>query len=130
MLRFADRFLDHRFGDSMLDLSALNVRDVVAFMEHQLARKRPFRDKTPATHLRSFFQNLFAQGLTTINLSEFDVDRRAAASPETHPGSYRPSDELLAFTPRGALIMPNCRVAKRRHNGRQTRPCGIFQLTA
>lgn len=69
VLRFADRFLDHRFGDNMLDLPALNVRDVVAFMEHLLTRKRPFRDKTPSTHLRSFFQYLFAQGLTTTNLS-------------------------------------------------------------
>ena len=69
VLRFADRFLDHRFGDNILDLPALNARDVVAFMEHLLARKRPFRDKTPATHLRSFFQYLFAQGLTTTNLS-------------------------------------------------------------
>lgn len=69
VLRFADRFLDHRFGDNMLDLPAMNIRDVVAFMEHLLARKHPFRDKTPATHLRSFFQYLFAQGLTTTNLS-------------------------------------------------------------
>lgn len=69
VMRFADRFLKHRFGEDMLDLPALNVRDVVAFMEHLLARKSPFRDKTPATHLRSFFQYLFAQGLTTTNLS-------------------------------------------------------------
>ena len=48
VLRFADRFLDHRFGDHMLDLPALNARDVVAFIEYLLARKRPFRDKTPA----------------------------------------------------------------------------------
>jgi integrase/recombinase XerD len=68
VLRFADRFLDHRFGEYMLDLPALNARDVVAFMEHLLSRKRPFRDKTPATRLRSFFQYLFAQGLTTTNL--------------------------------------------------------------
>ncbi|WP_377828203.1 hypothetical protein ACFKHW_29980 [Bradyrhizobium lupini] len=31
-------------------------------MEHLLSRKRPFRDKTPATQLRSFFQYLFARG--------------------------------------------------------------------
>lgn len=68
-LRFANRFLDHRFGHSMLDLAALKTGDVVAFMQHLLSRKRPFRDKTPATHLRSFFQYLFAQGLTTTNLS-------------------------------------------------------------
>ncbi|WP_297804943.1 hypothetical protein [uncultured Brevundimonas sp.] len=51
VLRFADRFLDHRFGDDMLDLLALNVRDVVAFMEYLVTRKRPFRDKTPETAL-------------------------------------------------------------------------------
>lgn len=69
VLRFADRFLDHRFGDDMLDLPALNAQDIVAVMEHLVTRKRPFRDKTPATHLRSFFQYLFAQGLTRTNLS-------------------------------------------------------------
>lgn len=69
VLRFADRFLDHRFGHDMLDLAALNAGDIVAFMEHLVTRKRPFRDKTPATHLRSFFQYLFAQDLTTTNLS-------------------------------------------------------------
>ncbi|MFU0506404.1 site-specific integrase [Pseudaminobacter sp. NGMCC 1.201702] len=69
VLRFADRFLNHRFGDHMLDMLALNARDVAAFMEYLVTRKRPFRDKTPATHLRSFFQYLFAQGLTTTNLS-------------------------------------------------------------
>lgn len=67
--RFAARFLDHRFGDHMIDLPALNIRDVVAFMEHIVTRKPPFRDKTLATHLRSFFQYLFAQGFTTTNLS-------------------------------------------------------------
>lgn len=69
VLRFADRFLDHRFGVNMLTLSNLGPRDVVAFLEHLLGRKRPFRDRTPGTHLRSFFQYLFAQGLTTTNLA-------------------------------------------------------------
>jgi hypothetical protein len=35
VLRFADRLLDHRCGDHMLDLPALNARHVVAFMEHR-----------------------------------------------------------------------------------------------
>jgi integrase/recombinase XerD len=68
VLRLGDRFLDHRFGDHMLDLPGA---------EHPGCRgvhgapslRRPFRDKTPATHLRSFFQYLFAQGLTITNLS-------------------------------------------------------------
>ncbi|WP_143541500.1 site-specific integrase [Rhizobium anhuiense] len=69
VLGFAARFLAHRFGESMLDLAALSARDVVAFMEHVLARKTPYRDKTLSTHLRSFFQYLFAQELTTTNLA-------------------------------------------------------------
>ncbi|MCM2442534.1 tyrosine-type recombinase/integrase [Agrobacterium vitis] len=66
---FAARFLVHRFGDGGLDLAVLGARDVVAFMEHVIARKTPYRDKTLSTHLRGFFQYLFAQGLTTANLS-------------------------------------------------------------
>ncbi len=62
-------FLAHRFGDGDLDLGALVSRDVVAFMEHVIARKTPYRDKTLSTHLRCFFQYLFAQGLTTSNLA-------------------------------------------------------------
>lgn len=69
VLGFAARFLAHRFGDSMLDLCALRAPDVVAFMEHVVARKTPYRDKTLSSHLRSFFQYLFAQGLTATNLS-------------------------------------------------------------
>lgn len=69
VLGFAARFLAYRFGDGMLDLAALSARDVVAFMEHVIARKTPYRDKTLSSHLRCFFQYLFAQGLTTTNLS-------------------------------------------------------------
>ncbi len=69
VLGFATRFLAHRFGDGMLDLAALRAPDVVAFMEHVVARKTPYRDKTLSSHLRSFFQYLFAQELTTTNLS-------------------------------------------------------------
>lgn len=69
VLGFAARFLAHRFKAETLDLSALTARDIVAFMEHVVARKTPYRDKTLSTHLRGFFQYLFAQGLTTTNLS-------------------------------------------------------------
>lgn len=69
VLGFAARFLAHRFGDGMLELAALSARDVVAFMEHVIARKTPYRDKTLSSHLRCFFQYLFAHGLTTTNLS-------------------------------------------------------------
>ena len=68
-LRFADRFLDHRFGDGVIRLDTISARDVVAFVQHLLTRKKPFRDKTPATHLRNFFRYLFKCGLTSSNLA-------------------------------------------------------------
>jgi integrase/recombinase XerD len=68
-LRFADRFLDHRFGDGAIGLDTISAGDVVAFVQHLLTRKQPFRDKTPATHLRTFFQYLFGCGITATNLS-------------------------------------------------------------
>ena len=67
--RFADRFLDHRFGNADIDLTATTVGDVIAFLQHLLSRKAPFRDKTAATHLRSFFQYLFKSGVTVSNLA-------------------------------------------------------------
>ena len=68
-LRFADRFLDHCFGDEMIDLPAIRAADVVAFVQQLTARKRPYRDKTVGTHLRAFFQYLFARGITSANLA-------------------------------------------------------------
>ena len=68
-LRFADRFLDHRFGDGPIDLRAITPADVVAFLQHLVTRKHPFRDKTPGTHLRTFFQYLFGRGNTVSNLA-------------------------------------------------------------
>lgn len=69
VLRFTDRFLNFRFDQQMLDLSALNSRDITAFLTHLYSHKPPFRDKTPASHLRTFLQYLFAQGLIPTNLS-------------------------------------------------------------
>lgn len=68
-LRFANRFLDHRFGAGAIDLPAIDAADVVAFVQYLLTRKKPFRDKTPATHLRAFFQYLFGRGITATNLA-------------------------------------------------------------
>src|SRR5258708_17217094 len=67
--RFADRFLDHRFGDQGDDLRRVTPGDVVAFLQHVTTRKPPFKAKTPPTHLRNFFQYLFKCGLTSANLA-------------------------------------------------------------
>ena len=68
-LRFADRFLDHRFGTAMFDLACLRAADVIGFVQHLLTGKLPYRDKTATTHLRTFFQYLFGRGATTTNLA-------------------------------------------------------------
>jgi len=67
--RFADRFLDYRFGDADIDLGATSAGDVIAFLQLLTSKKVPFRDKTPATHLRNFFRYLFKCGLTSSNLA-------------------------------------------------------------
>ena len=69
VLRFADRFLDHRFGTAMIDLTRLRAADAVGFVQHLLTGKHPYRDKTAATHLRTFFQYLFGRGSTGTNLA-------------------------------------------------------------
>ena len=67
--RFADRFLSFRFGEADVEFSAITPGNTVAFLQRLTTRKPPFRDKTPPTHLRSFFQYLFKSGLTVTNLA-------------------------------------------------------------
>jgi len=67
--RFADRFLDYRFSGADIDLGATSAGDVIAFLQMLTSKKKPFRDKTPATHLRNFFRYLFKCSLTSSNLA-------------------------------------------------------------
>ena len=67
--RFADRFITFRFKGRPCDLSNVAAVDIAKFMLHLTSRKTPFRDKTPPTHLRNFFQFLFKSGRTDVNLA-------------------------------------------------------------
>jgi len=67
--RFADLFLNFRFGGADVLLAAITPSDVAAFLQKLFSRKTPYRDKTPPTHLRNFFKYLFKQGLTPSNLA-------------------------------------------------------------
>lgn len=67
--RFADRFLEFRFGDAGDDLSGIVQDDIIAFLQKLTSRKSPLRDKTPPTHLRNFFQYLFKTARTATNLA-------------------------------------------------------------
>jgi len=66
---FAARFLKFRFGTELGDLSKITATDIVKFMQHLVSLNKPFRDKTPPTHLRNFFRYLFRSGKTTANLA-------------------------------------------------------------
>ena len=67
--RFADRFLEFRFNGKRRDLSKITPVDIARFMQHLISRGKPFRDKTPPTHLRNFFRFLFKSGRTNANLA-------------------------------------------------------------
>lgn len=67
-LRFANRFLDHRFGACMIDMTRLRTADIVNFLQQVVTGTRPYRDKTVTSHLRTFFQYLFARGATATTL--------------------------------------------------------------
>lgn len=66
-LRVVHRFLDYRFGEKMINLACLRPADAIGFVEHVLAGAR--RDKTIATHVRTFLQYLFGCGATPTNLA-------------------------------------------------------------
>lgn len=67
--RFADRFLEFRFGEEAGDLSRITSTDIVGFLQRLTTRRSPLRDKTPSTHLRNFFRYLFKSGKTSANLA-------------------------------------------------------------
>ena len=66
---FAARFLKFRFGTELGDLLQITATDIVRFLQQLVTRNKPFRDKTPPTHLRNFFRYLFRSGKTTANLA-------------------------------------------------------------
>ncbi len=67
--RFADRFLEFRFGDAIGDLSQIVPSDIAGFLQHLTTRTQPLRDKTSSSHLRNFFRYLFQAGKTATNLA-------------------------------------------------------------
>jgi integrase/recombinase XerD len=95
--RFAERFITFRFKGKKSDFGKVKPTDIVDFMTHLTSRKRPFRDKTPPTHLRNFFRFLFYSGRTEINLAP-SVPRVAQRNSSNLPRYLRPDqvERLLA----------------------------------
>jgi site-specific recombinase XerD len=94
---FANRFLTFYFQGVESDLSKVAPVDIVRFMQHLISRDRPYRDKTAASHLRSFFLFLFESGRTSTNLAP-SVPRIAQQHRATLPRHLAPEEleDLLA----------------------------------
>jgi len=66
---FVDRFLDFRFKDDPDDLSKITGHDITDFLHYLTGRVQPFRDKTVASTMRSFFRFLFQSEKIGTNLA-------------------------------------------------------------
>jgi site-specific recombinase XerD len=67
--RFAEGFLDFRFGDEVGPLSTITQGDIVGYLQHRHSRPKPCRLRALSTHLRNFFHYLFQAGKTKTNLA-------------------------------------------------------------
>ena len=90
--RFAERFIVFRFKGKTPDFSKVRATDIVEFMVQLTSRRKPFRDKTPPTHLRNFFRFLFYTGRTDINLAP-SIPRVAQRHGSELP-RYLPPDQV------------------------------------
>jgi site-specific recombinase XerD len=68
-LTFADRFLDFRFGEGPDDLSKITGTDISDFLQHVINQRRPYRNKSVPSGLRSFLRFLFQSEKIETNLA-------------------------------------------------------------
>jgi len=68
-MRYLALFMTFRFGETLGDLNVITTDDIVNFLCQRRNGSRPYRDKTPPTHLRNLFKFLFWSGKTKRNLA-------------------------------------------------------------
>jgi site-specific recombinase XerD len=90
-VRFLERFMAFRFGTTLGNLEEITPGDIVAFLRKVMCRPKPYRDKTPPTHLRGLFRFLFWSGKTKRDLAS---SLPCVARPrDTHlPRSLKPEE--------------------------------------
>lgn len=83
--KFADCFLEFRFGEEVGDLSQIKLTDIAGFLQHMATRASPV-DKNASTYLRNFSLYLFIAGKTATNLALVvpTVTQRYGARPPRH----------------------------------------------
>jgi len=90
-VRFLDRFMAFRFGEEVGCLDDIMPGDIVAFLRKIRGRDKPYRDKTPPTHLRALFRFLFWSGKTKRDLAS-SIPRIAKHRDANLPRSLKPED--------------------------------------
>jgi site-specific recombinase XerD len=93
-MRFLERFITFRFGETLGDLDTISPEDIVTFFGHLRAGSRPYRGKSVPSHLRNLFQFLFWSGRTRLNLAN-SIPRVAHPQPVDLPRYLRPQDIRL-----------------------------------
>jgi hypothetical protein len=116
--RLAVRFLQFPFNGNSRDLSTITCDDIARFMQHLTSGRKPFRYKTPPTHLRNFFRSYHcgldmnrSRQLKVYMHADMRLKERAlerVTPTDSRSGRYRPGDALLEFL-RSPLILPHCR---------------------
>jgi site-specific recombinase XerD len=90
-VRFLERFMTFRFGATLGNFDSITPGDIVAFLRKVMCGPKPYRDKTPPTHLRNLFRFLFWSGKTKHDLASSLP--RVAKPRDTHlPRSLRPEE--------------------------------------
>lgn len=90
-VRFLERFMAFRFGEEIGCLDDIAPDDIVSFLRKIMEHKKPYRDKTPPTHLRSLFRFLFWSGKTKRDLAN-SVPRVARPRDAELPRSLKPQE--------------------------------------
>jgi len=96
---FLNRFMAFRFGESPANLNDITPRDVVDFLCKLRGNGKPYRDKTPPSHLRNLFRFLFWSGRTNRDLA-VSIPRVAQPPRNSLPRYLRPEgiEKLLDAT--------------------------------
>jgi integrase/recombinase XerD len=81
-LSFLNRFMRFRFGATLGKLDDITPGDIVAFLRKIMGGGKPYRDKTPPSHLRNLFRFLFWGGKTKRDLA--NAVPRVAQPPQSH----------------------------------------------
>lgn len=89
-MRFLERFMTFRFGETLGDLNAITPDDIVAFLCLRKPRSHR-RGMTPPSRLRSLFKFLFWSGRTKLNLAN-SIPRVAQHNPVDLPRYLKPEE--------------------------------------